>query len=265
MRIVGILLLLFILNACKPSPQVEAQYMEKPSVKTSSVPTGPPMPIEMVMGQFDPAKDKNFTLIDIKFADREGMYIHHDTYKAFKEMWAHAQKDGINLIIRSATRNFNYQKGIWERKWTGQTKVSGQDLSKTVPISKERALKILRYSSMPGTSRHHWGSDLDFNSFENEYFEKGEGLKIFNWLEKNAPSYGFFRPYTAIGSDRPYGYEEEKWHWSYEPLAKQYMKTANTKLEDKMIQGFQGAETATEIKVVDKYVKGISNFESQNK
>jgi len=128
-----------------------------------------------------------------------------------------------------------------------------------------RALEILHYSSMPGTSRHHWGTDLDFNSFENSYFESGKGLDIYNWLLANAPSYGFFRPYTPKGEARPYGYEEEKWHWSYAPLADEYMKTANSQLHDGLIDGFQGAETAPEIKVVEKYVKGVSNFNEQKK
>ena len=32
-------------------------------------------------------------------------------------MHAAAKKDGINLQIVSGTRNFEEQKGIWERKW----------------------------------------------------------------------------------------------------------------------------------------------------
>ncbi|NJK84501.1 MAG: M15 family metallopeptidase [Saprospiraceae bacterium] len=47
----------------------------------------------------------------------------------------------------------------------------------TTPNPQERALKILKYSSMPGTSRHHWGTDIDLNSFSNSYFEQGEGKK----------------------------------------------------------------------------------------
>ena len=113
------------------------------------------MEIHKVMGQFEPSQDDNFTLVDKKHADREGMYIHKDTYKAFQDMWAHAQREGVDLVIRSATRNFDYQKGIWERKWTGQTKVSGQDLSKTISNHKERALEILHYSSMPGCRLCH--------------------------------------------------------------------------------------------------------------
>lgn len=263
MRMLLVLVSVVLFFSCKNETKVESHYMDKEVKKPEIKEHKHTIELSKVMGQFDPARDKDFTLVERKYADREGMYIHQETYKAFKEMWAHAQKEGVALVIRSATRNFNYQKGIWERKWNGDTKVSGKDLSKTIPNHTERALEILHYSSMPGTSRHHWGTDIDFNSFNNSYFESGEGLKVYNWLLKNAPSYGFFRPYTEKGASRPHGYEEEKWHWSYNPLASQYMSTANAELKNEMIQGFKGSDTAVEIDVVEKYVKGVGRIEEQ--
>ncbi len=130
--------------------------------------------------------------------------------------------------------------------------------AKKYPDPKTRALKILLYSSMPGTSRHHWGTDIDLNSFVNSYFEKGEGAKIYDWLTANAASYGFCQPYTEKGESRPFGYEEERWHWSYLPLAKQLTELAKVKLKDEAISGFKGAEVAPQIRVVEKYVLGIS-------
>jgi LAS superfamily LD-carboxypeptidase LdcB len=109
---------------------------------------------------------------------------------------------------------------------------------------------------MPGTSRHHWGTDIDLNSFSNKWFESGKGLKLFNWLEANAAKYGFCRPYTA---NRPHGYQEEKWHWSYSPLSVPMIKVAQQTLNDQQISGFLGSETAQQIGVVNKYILGISN------
>lgn len=269
MRILIVLILVAFSMSCKQKAKVESQFMDKKigqQVKSEEPKEkGHSHTVELikVMGQFEPSKDADFELVDSKYADREGMYIHKETYESFKKMWAHAQKDGVSLVIRSATRNFNYQKGIWERKWTGATKVGGKNLSQSIPDSKDRALEILHYSSMPGTSRHHWGTDLDFNSFENSYFESGVGLKVYEWLLTNAKVYGFFRPYTKKGASRPHGYEEEKWHWSYEPLASSYMKTASEELRNEMITGFKGSETAVEIDVVEKYVKGVGSFDGQ--
>lgn len=211
--------------------------------------------VNYIMGQFEPALHADFVKIDIAHADREGLYLRADAYEAFKKMYEHALKDSIRLQIRSATRNFNYQKGIWEAKWTGQRLIeSGENLAETTPDPKERALKILRYSSMPGTSRHHWGTDIDLNSFENSWFEKGEGLDIYNWLKEHAHEYGFCQPYSA---GRPTGYWEERWHWTYMPVSQKLTALAANELKNEMITGFLGSETAVMIDVVNKYVLGI--------
>ena len=112
---------------------------------------------------------------------------------------------------------------------------------------------------MPGSSRHHWGTDIDLNALENSYFEQGEGKKVFDWLEANAHEYGFCRPYTEKGPERPNGYNEEKWHWSYRPIAKPLTDQARESLTNDMIRGFKGADTAEEINVVENYVLGVSS------
>lgn len=214
--------------------------------------------IDEVMGKFDPKEHKDFVLIDAKYADQSDRIMHREAYDSFKKMWDHANRDGIKLTIKSATRNFNYQRGIWERKWTGQRKVEGERLNEHIHDHKTRALKILEYSSMPGTSRHHWGTDIDLNAFENNYFESGKGKKEYDWLVQNAAAYGFCQPYTSKGADRPNGYNEEKWHWSYLPVANQYLNEAKENMNDSMITDFKGSETAVSIGVVEKYILGIN-------
>src|SRR5688572_169012 len=212
--------------------------------------------VNYIMGHFDPAAHPDFVSIDLAHADREGLYLRKDVYEAFQRMYDHALKDGIQLQIRSATRNFNYQKGIWEAKWTGERLIEGgENLAETTPDPKERALKILRYSSMPGTSRHHWGTDIDLNSFDNSWFEEGEGLNIYNWLKKHASTYGFCQPYSA---GREHGYLEERWHWTYMPVSQKLTALAKNELKNEMIKDFQGSETAALIDVVKNYVLGIN-------
>jgi zinc D-Ala-D-Ala carboxypeptidase len=116
----------------------------------------------------------------------------------------------------------------------------------------------LKYSSMPGTSRHHWGTDMDFNALTNEFFDKGKGKKIYTWLVANAHKYGFCQTYSAMGSDRTTGYQEERWHWSYTPISIRLTEIAKARIKDDMISGFLGSETALEIEVVEKYILGIS-------
>ncbi|WP_236973744.1 M15 family metallopeptidase [Membranihabitans maritimus] len=215
--------------------------------------------IQYIMGKFEPSEDSNFIEVDIYYADRPGMFIRKDVYSAFVKMDSAAREDGIVFQIRSAARNFEYQKGIWERKWTGKTTIeNGEKLNETTPDPVQRALKILKYSSMPGSSRHHWGTDIDLNSFSNSWFESGEGKRLYDWLEENGPEYGFRQPYTAKGAERPDGYNEERWHWSFYPVADILTEVASRHLKDSMIDGFKGAETATKIGVVKRYVLGIN-------
>ena len=111
-----------------------------------------------IFGKFNPAKHPDFVKIG------KYQYLQKETYNAFKSMRTKAKKDGVYLNIVSATRTFNRQKNIWERKWTGKRKVAGKNLSRAIPNHTKRAKEILKYSAMPGTSRHHWGTDIDIYS-----------------------------------------------------------------------------------------------------
>lgn len=212
-----------------------------------------------VMGKFSIQEHKNLVKIDAKYADNPNRYMHTEAYEAFKKMFAQASQDGIKLKIKSAARNFEYQKGIWERKWKGATLLEGRiDASKVYKDPKERALAILKYSSMPGSSRHHWGTDIDINAFENSYFEVGEGKKVYDWLCANAPKYGYCQPYTKKGKERPNGYEEEKWHWSYLPVANDCMRRTKKNLKNELINDFMGSEQAVTIDIFSNFILGIN-------
>lgn len=226
------------------SPEKRQAIMEKISKK-------------YLMGKFDPTQDERFTKIPSPYAKRE-LYMRKEALESFQKMYAAAKADGINLVILSATRPFDVQKTIWEAKWTGKRQVDGKLLSRTVKDAKGRAIKILRWSSMPSTSRHHWGTDIDINSLEPSYFDKGKGLEEYEWLVANAPKYGFCQVYSEMGEERPYGYQEEKWHWSYLPISKELTEAYAQKITDQDIEGFLGAESAPMIEVVKKYVLGIN-------
>jgi len=181
---------------------------------------------QFLTGKFDPEKNANFVCInDIGIpTDGRKHYLQKTAAENLKNLINDFNKDypSIKLYVCSSTRNFNNQKRIWEGKWNGSTLVSGKNLSLEISNPEKRALEILKFSSMPGTSRHHWGTDVDFNELVNSYYTKGEGKIIYVWLNENAYKYGFFQPYTA---DRSQGYSEEKWHWSFVPLSKIYYWT----------------------------------------
>ncbi|HNX60477.1 MAG TPA: M15 family metallopeptidase, partial [Spirochaetota bacterium] len=164
-------------------------------------------------GLFSPETNDDFVKLSSRGIDTAGktLYLRAAAADALALMIADFRKEHpkIRIWVQSATRNFSVQKSIWDRKWKSEMFAKYRD-------PERRARAILAYSSMPGTSRHHWGTDFDINELVNSYYESGDGKVIFSWLEKNAKKYGFARPFTA---GRKRGYQEEKWHWSFIPAA----------------------------------------------
>ena len=243
------IMILCILHSCKDEKQpvlvdkqiVKTIVKEIPKKKIDSMITK-----DFVLGKFNYTKHDAFEKVSASHSSKT-IYLNKNCYEAFKAMYKQAKADGINLKIISGTRNFYEQKSIWERKWK---KYESLDPN-------ARALKILEYSSMPTSSRHHWGTDMDLNNLNNSYFEKGEGLKIYNWLLKHAKAYGFKQVYTEKTHGRT-GYNKEKWHWSYMPLAETYLEFYNANISYADIIDFKGFEQAQELDVIKYYVNGIS-------
>lgn len=134
--------------------------------------------------------------------------VHQNVLNPLLSLIHAAAQDGINISVVSAYRSYDRQKQIWEKKWGNH---ADTDLAK--------AKEILRFSSFPGTSRHHWGTDVDFNSVSPDYWKSGEGKRVYQWLSQNASRFGFCQTY---GAGRTLGYEEEAWHWSHLPTANDY-------------------------------------------
>lgn len=203
-------------------------------------------------GKFDPTRHPDFVPVGSPYTERPGMLLRKEALKAFRNMWEAARQDGIHLKIISSTRTFQQQKVIWEAKWSR--------FAKTTPAADARALKILEYSAMPGASRHHWGTDIDLNDLNNPTFEAGgKYAGVYDWLQKNAHRFGFCQPYTPKGPERPHGYNEEKWHWTYQPLSAPMLEAYSRQINDTLITGFLGAETARSIGIVRHYVQGINH------
>jgi zinc D-Ala-D-Ala carboxypeptidase len=213
---------------------------------------------DYLMGKFKPDKDKRFTVFN-------GFYLRRETFDAFVRMQSAALRSGINLQIVSATRTFSDQKKLWENKWTARTPVNtdtGEFLpkpnSKYDNLTKEqRALRILEFTAMPSASRHHWGTDLDFNDVNPSYWATAKGQREYLWLVENASKFGFCQVYSA---HRSVGYHEEKWHWSYMPVSRTLMNKYFEMITDSDITltEFVGSETAITTRFIDNYVLGIN-------
>lgn len=202
--------------------------------------------LDILTGRFDPKEHPAFVKIPDRFTDNSEMYVQSEVLNAFKRMYADARKDGIKLFIVSATRTFYRQAEIWNYKW-----------DKGTGIRAYRAATILQYSSMPGTSRHHWGTDIDLCSTENEDWDTPELQKALAWLQLHAAEYGFFMPYTD-DPNRP-GYKYEPWHWSYFPISDIYTETYRNTITNHDLYGFRGYTAARQLNVISNYVLGIAS------
>jgi poly-gamma-glutamate capsule biosynthesis protein CapA/YwtB (metallophosphatase superfamily) len=204
---------------------------------------------EFLTGRHIYGNDTNFVNIPSQYTglSKDNSYIQKSVLAAFERMYADAKADGITLRVTSASRNFNTQKYIWESKI--------KEYTEKYPDRIECAKRVLKYISLPGTSRHHWGTDLDFISKRPSYWDSAQGKKAYTWLEANAHKYGFFQPF---GEGRTSGHGEEKWHWSYYPLSDLYLKEYLKLVTTSDIKGFKSDFSAEKFSVISDYVQAIS-------
>ncbi len=143
-----------------------------------------------------------------------------------------AHQAGFQLEVASGFRSFCRQKQIWNRKFSGQAPLLDSESNplKFETLSEEALLfTILRWSALPGASRHHWGTDFDIYAKnllpDNtklclepwEYFN-GHQAPFYRWLSENIARFGFFFPYRE---DRG-GVAPEPWHISHRLSSAQY-------------------------------------------
>lgn len=151
---------------------------------------------------------------------------------AFFELQTAAKLAGFNLQPASTFRDFARQRAIWNEKFSGIRQVmdaQSQPMDISTLGNGERCCAILRWSAMPGASRHHWGTDLDIYDPDLlpegqklqlepwEYQENGYFYQLTLWLTANMSKFGFYRPFHH---DRG-GVAAEPWHLSYYPLAQE--------------------------------------------
>ena len=149
----------------------------------------------------------------------EGINLREDAYNAFIDMREAARSEGIEIKVVSSYRSFDRQKAIFERKFQQFTEEG------LAPI--EAIDKIIEYSTIPGTSRHHWGTDIDIidgnvktdgDVLVPEKFQAGGPYaKLEEWMDTYATSFDFHLVYTDTPGRR--GFKYEPWHYSFAPLS----------------------------------------------
>jgi LAS superfamily LD-carboxypeptidase LdcB len=179
---------------------------------------------------------------------------------------------GYDLVALSSFRDFARQLSIWNRKWSGAMPLNdpeGRVLDPARLSTAERVDAILRWSALPGASRHHWGTDLDLidrralppgyrvQLIPAEYQPPGPFAPLAGWLEANASRFGFFRPFRGILS----GVQSEPWHFSFAPLAEPARRRLTAGVLREALEGSELAGKETVLPRIEelhaRYVAGI--------
>lgn len=162
-----------------------------------------------------------------------GQRMQYDAAQAFARLQEDARAAGFDLSIASSFRSYQRQLAIWNAKASGQRTVhddAGHCLDTGALSPREKLHAIMRFSAIPGSSRHHWGTDVDVfdaaavGSDYQVQLSPGEVATggcfdpLHCWLDERMAqhlSHGFYRPYN---SDRG-GVAVERWHLSFAPCA----------------------------------------------
>jgi LAS superfamily LD-carboxypeptidase LdcB len=170
-----------------------------------------------------------------KLVDFQGVSVHQELLLSLNSLAVEATSAGFDLAVASGFRSVERQCQIWNAKALGLRPVlddAGVPLEVGCLDPEALMFAILRWSALPGTSRHHWGTDIDV--YDRAALPTGQSLQLtlaecqgpfapfHQWLNAQLaqPDAQFFRPYKA-----PFGgVAPEPWHLSFAPRAAVYQR-----------------------------------------
>lgn len=183
-----------------------------------------------------------------------GGLVHVNVQAPLLQLVERAESAGFTVRIASGFRSFERQLAIWNAKALGRREVldsAGCPLALEYLSSYEKVLAILRWSALPGASRHHWGCDIDVYDAQavasdycvqltqSECEADGVFAPFHAWLTQQLSG-----PDTNLGFVRPFdidrgGVAPEPWHLSYAPLADIYSRHLSVELLQQQLAGTQ--------------------------
>lgn len=170
-----------------------------------------------------------------RVAEGQDFLLHAEVLPHWENLTKQARAAGFCLQIASAWRGFDRQQIIWNGKATGQRLVldeHGEPMGIAQLSDDALLFAILRWSAIPGCSRHHWGTDLDVfdaSAVTQDYsvqlttaecIDCGPFAPLHTWLDETLQEKGavFYRPYAEDNG----GVAPELWHLSCRPIAARY-------------------------------------------
>jgi len=180
------------------------------------------------------------------FVGQKSFLVHPQVAQDLLALKDAATQAGFNLCLASGFRDFERQMLIWNRKMAGETTIldsQSQPMDVATLSEREKVLAILRWSALPGASRHHWGTDFDL--YDRDSLPQGVSLQLepweyltghqqpfYAWLKHHLADFGFFFPYQE---DRG-GVACEPWHISHRATAQSCLAQLTLEVLQQQIQ-----------------------------
>ena len=122
-----------------------------------------------------------------------------EIYPYFLKMQEDMKRLGLNIIIDSGYRSYDYQQKIWDQN------VATKGLEETK-----------KFVAPPGGSEHQTGLAFDMAVIRNNQFIDGitEDFDEFKWMINHSYKYGFILRYPK-GKESITGYNFEPWHFRF--------------------------------------------------
>lgn len=140
-------------------------------------------------------------------AVREGSFVDARIVEDAKKMLEDAEKEGLNMYIVSAYRDYEAQREVFNTTMTQWISQGSTPLEAYEETKKSVAV--------PGTSEHASGLAMDITSGQyGELDEKQAETAEAKWLAENCWKYGFILRYPLDKSDIT-GIVFEPWHYRY--------------------------------------------------
>ncbi|MFI3115483.1 MAG: M15 family metallopeptidase [Clostridia bacterium] len=146
------------------------------------------------------------------------IHLETTTATALEAMFSQSKIDGVNLVLTSGYRDFEWQNRLFQRK--------------AESVGYENANKVV---AKPGESEHQTGFVVDITCDAVSYMlvENFQNTAEFAWLDANAADFGFIMRYAPDKVDIT-GYSYEPWHYRYvgDPEIANFIKNNNLTLEE---------------------------------
>ncbi len=154
-----------------------------------------PVSKERTLGNYAPSDLRRIP--DYLSMEGRVMYLRAVPLEQLELMWRAADRDNVELVVRSAYRSYNTQRTLFNN----YVRDHGEE-------------EANRFSARPGQSEHQLGTTVDFGGTDADLSAAFANTAAGRWLSANAHRFGFVMSYPD-GKEQITGYIYEPWHYRY--------------------------------------------------